>query len=55
MFDAVTLGDVNVDILARVPSYPPLGGDSLAEKVDIRAGGAAKGTIAVARRAPSKD
>lgn len=47
MFDAVTLGDVNVDILARVPSYPPLGGDSLAEKVDIRAGGSAANTAIV--------
>jgi len=44
MFDVVTLGDITVDILARVPSYPPLGGDSLADRVDLRAGGSAANT-----------
>lgn len=47
MPDVVTLGDVNVDILARVRSYPPPGGDSLAEGVDIRAGGSAANTAVV--------
>jgi sugar/nucleoside kinase (ribokinase family) len=37
----VTLGDINVDIIARVPYFPPAGGDSLAEGVDVRAGGSA--------------
>jgi len=41
------LGDINVDILARVPYYPPLGGDSLARSVDIRAGGSAANTAVV--------
>jgi len=45
--DVVTLGDINVDIIARVPSYPPLGGDSLAEGVDVRAGGSAANTAIV--------
>lgn len=43
----VTLGDINVDILARVPFYPPPGGDSLAEGVDLRAGGSAANTAVV--------
>jgi len=47
VYDVVTLGDVTLDILARVPSYPALGGDSLAEKVDIRAGGSAANTAIV--------
>ena len=47
MPDVVTLGDINVDIIARVPSYPPPGGDSLAEGVDIRAGGSAANTAIV--------
>ena len=47
MSDVVTLGDINVDILARVPVYPPPGGDSLAEGVDVRAGGSAANTAAV--------
>jgi sugar/nucleoside kinase (ribokinase family) len=41
MPDVVTLGDINVDIIARVPYYPSPGGDSLAEGVDVRAGGSA--------------
>jgi sugar/nucleoside kinase (ribokinase family) len=47
MSDVVTLGDINVDIIARVPHYPPLGGDSLAEGVDVRAGGSAANTAIV--------
>ncbi len=43
----VTLGDINVDILARVPFYPPPGGDSLAEAGDLRTGGSAANTSAV--------
>jgi ribokinase len=50
MPDVVTLGDVNVDVIARVPYYPPLGGDSLAERVDIRAGGSAANTAIVLSR-----
>jgi ribokinase len=47
MPQVVTLGDINVDILARIPFYPPPGGDSLAEGVDLRAGGSAANTSAV--------
>jgi ribokinase len=47
MSDVVTLGDINVDILARVPFYPSSGGDSLAEGVELRAGGSAANTAVV--------
>jgi ribokinase len=47
VLDVVTLGDITVDIVARVPYYPSLGGDSLAERVDIRAGGSAANTAIV--------
>jgi ribokinase len=47
MPQVVTLGDINVDILARVPFYPPPGGDSLAQGVNLRAGGSAANTSAV--------
>jgi ribokinase len=47
MPDVVILGDINVDVLARVPFYPPPGGDSLAEGVDVRAGGSAANTAVV--------
>jgi ribokinase len=47
VYDVVTLGDVTLDILARVPSYPALGGDSLADRVDLRAGGSAANTAVV--------
>ena len=47
MPDVVTLGDINVDVIARIPHYPALGDDSLAERVDIRAGGSAANTAVV--------
>jgi ribokinase len=47
VYDVVTLGDITLDILARVPSYPALGGDSLADRVDLRAGGSAANTAIV--------
>jgi ribokinase len=47
MADVVTLGDINVDIIARVPYYPPLGSDSLAERANVRAGGSAANTATV--------
>jgi ribokinase len=47
MPDVVTLGDINVDLIARVPFYPPLGGDSLAQEVDVRAGGSSANTAVV--------
>ena len=47
MPDVVTLGDITVDVIARIPHYPALGGDSLAERVDIRAGGSAANTAVI--------
>jgi ribokinase len=47
MPDVVILGDINVDLLARVPFYPSQGGDSLAERLDVRAGGSAANTAVV--------
>jgi ribokinase len=47
MHDVVALGDITVDVIARIPRYPALGGDSLAERVDIRAGGSAANTAVV--------
>lgn len=47
MCNIVALGDINADIVARVPQYPPLGGDSLAKRADIRAGGSAANTAIV--------
>jgi ribokinase len=47
MPDVLTLGDINVDVLARVPFYPRPGGDSLAQRVDVRAGGSAANTAVV--------
>jgi ribokinase len=47
MSDVVTLGDINVDLIARVPFYPPLGGDSLAKGAEVRAGGSAANTAVV--------
>lgn len=47
MTDVVTLGDINVDLLARVPHYPTPGGDTLAERVSVRAGGSAANTAVV--------
>jgi ribokinase len=50
MPSAMTLGDITVDIIARVPYYPPLGGDSLAKRAAIRAGGSAANTAIVLRK-----
>jgi ribokinase len=47
MTDVVILGDIAVDVLARVPHYPPLGGDTLAERMSIRGGGSAANTAVV--------
>jgi ribokinase len=39
MSDVVTLGDINVDIIARFDSYPAQGGDALASAADLHCGG----------------
>ena len=43
----VTLGDINVDIIASIPRYPSPGGDGLAERVEIHSGGSAANTATV--------
>jgi ribokinase len=47
MPDVVTLGDINVDIIARVPHFPAPGDDTLAEGVDVHAGGSAANVATV--------
>lgn len=50
MPEVITLGDVNVDIIARFPSYPDKGEDALAETTEIHCGGSAANTaMALAR------
>ena len=50
MPQVVTLGDINVDLIAHIPRYPRKGGDGLAERMTIRGGGSAANTaIALAR------
>ncbi len=40
----VTLGDINVDLIASVPYYPTPGGDGLAERLEVHSGGSAANT-----------
>lgn len=47
MPQVVTLGDVNVDIIASIPYYPSPGGDGLAEQVEVHSGGSAANTATV--------
>jgi ribokinase len=44
MPDVITLGDINVDIVAAIPAYPPRGGDSVAEAASLHTGGSAVNT-----------
>ena len=44
MADIVTLGDINVDIIAHHPEYPIKGGDALSESTETRLGGSAANT-----------
>jgi ribokinase len=46
----ITLGDINIDIVAPIPAYPSRGGDSVAEGASLHTGGSAVNTsIALAR------
>jgi len=46
----VTLGDINLDIIAHISYYPPSGGDGLAQQASMHSGGSAANTaIALAR------
>ena len=47
MSQVVTLGDINVDIIAFIPRYPSPGGDGLAERVEVHSGGSAANTATV--------
>jgi ribokinase len=47
MPQVVTLGDINVDIIAFIPRYPSLGSDGLAERVQVHSGGSAANTATV--------
>jgi ribokinase len=50
MADVITLGDVNVDIIARFDHYPAKGEDALAHTTEIHCGGSAANTaMALAR------
>jgi len=48
--DVVVLGDIVVDVLAPVDSYPPKGGHALAEGIHMAAGGSAANTALVLGR-----
>lgn len=48
--DVVVIGDINVDILARIDHYPPPGGHGLADEVCIESGGSAANTAALLGR-----
>ena len=47
MSQVVTLGDINVDIIASILRYPSPGGDGLAERVEVHSGGSAANTATV--------
>jgi ribokinase len=47
MPQVVTLGDINVDIIASILRYPSPGGDGLAERVEVHSGGSAANTATV--------
>ena len=44
MPDAIALGDINVDIIARFAEYPGKGEDALAYTTEIHCGGSAANT-----------
>jgi ribokinase len=47
MPQVVTLGDINVDVIASIPCYPAPGGDGLAEQAEVHSGGSAANTATV--------
>jgi ribokinase len=44
MPDIITLGDINIDMVALVPGYPTQGGDTVAEGASLHTGGSAVNT-----------
>lgn len=45
MVDAIALGDINVDVIARFDNYPAKGEDALAYSTEIHCGGSAANTV----------
>jgi ribokinase len=43
----IALGDINIDIIARFPSYPRLGGDALATAAEMHCGGSSANTAVI--------
>jgi len=50
MPQVVTLGDINIDVIAHIPGYPQKGGEGLAERGHIYCGGSAANTAIVLGR-----
>ena len=50
MPQVVTIGDINIDVIAHVPGYPQKGGEGLAERGHIYCGGSAANTAIVLGR-----
>lgn len=46
----VTLGDINIDLIASLSCYPAPGGDEVAERVEVHNGGSAANTATVLAR-----
>ena len=50
MPQVVTIGDINIDVIAHIPGYPQKGGEGLAEQGHVYCGGSAANTaVALAR------
>lgn len=50
MPQVVTIGDINIDVIAHIPGYPQKGGEGLAEQGHIYCGGSAANTAIVLGR-----
>ena len=50
MPEVVTIGDINIDVIAHIPGYPQKGGEGLAEQGHIYCGGSAANTAIVLGR-----
>lgn len=50
MLQVVTIGDINIDVIAHVPGYPQKGGEGLAEQGHVYCGGSAANTAVVLAR-----
>ena len=44
------LGDVNIDIFLNIPTYPPPGGDAMADQMELHTGGSAANTAILLSR-----